>query len=259
MKNKFVPILALAGVLIMAACSPSAATPTAQPPSASEQSTPTPESLAAPGAASSANGTGGIAQQAVASCTDVTDPNISMPANSNQQQFAAPEQVTDTTHIYCAIVITEHGRFIIQLEPKNAPANVNNFVFLASKGFYDNQVFHRVISGFMAQTGDPTGTGSGGPGYDNIPLEGSGPLKYDKPGVIGVARTNDPNSAGSQFFITLAPYPSLNSQYTIIGNVVSGMDVVNQIKIRDLDQDPNANGIVPEKLISVRVVDIGAK
>ena len=249
MKNRFVSILALAGVIIMAAaCSPAATAPT-----------PTAESLGAPGAAASSGGTGGIAQQAVADCTAVTDPNITMPANSNQQKFSAPQQVIDNSHTYCAIFITEHGRFVVQLVPQNAPTNVNNFVFLASKGFYDNQVFHRVISGFMAQTGDPTGTGSGGPGYDNIPLEGSGPLKYDKPGVVGIARTNDPNSAGSQFFITLAPYPSLDSQYTIIGDVVSGMDVVNQIKIRDLDQDPNASSVVPEKLVSIRVVDIGAK
>jgi peptidylprolyl isomerase len=256
MKNRFFHLLALAGVLIAAAaCSPAA--PPAQ--SSTDLNTPTAESLAPPGAASSANGTGGIAQQPVASCADVTDPNINMPANSNQQQFSAPEQIIDSTHTYCAIVITEHGRFIIQLEPKNAPANVNNFVFLASKGFYDNMGFHRVISGFMAQTGDPTGTGGGGPGYDNIPLEASGPLKYDKPGVIGVARTRDPNSAGSQFFITFGAYPSLDNQYTIIGNVVSGMDIVNQIRIRDVDQDPNAGSITPEKLVSIRVVDIGAK
>jgi peptidylprolyl isomerase len=249
MKNRSVPLLVLTGVLIMAAaCSPAATPPT-----------PTAESLGAPGAAASSGGTGGIAQQAVASCADVTDPNITMPANGNQQQFSAPEQVIDNSHTYCAIVTTEHGRFIIQLFPQNAPKNVNNFVFLSSKGFYDNMVFHRVISGFMAQTGDPTGTGGGGPGYDNIPLEGGGPLKYDKPGVIGVARTNAPDSAGSQFFITFGPYPSLDTQYTIIGNVVSGMDVVNQIKIRDVDTDPNAANIAPEKMIGVRVVDIGAK
>jgi len=189
----------------------------------------------------------------------VTDPHINMPRGGNQQKFSAPEQIIDNAHTYCAIVTTEHGRFIIQLYPQNAPKNVNNFVFLASKGFYDNMGFHRVIAGFMAQTGDPTGTGMGGPGYDNIPLEATGPLKYDKPGVIGVARTNDPNSAGSQFFITFGAYPSLDNQYTVIGNVVSGMDIVNQIKIRDVDQDPNANSIVPEKLVSIRVVDIGAK
>lgn len=241
MKLRIVPLLALTGILMAAACSPAANTTSDSP------------------AAASGGGTGGIAQQTVASCTDVTDPNIAMPANSNQQKFSAPEQVIDNSHTYCAIFVTEHGRFIVQLYPQNAPKNVNNFVFLASKGFYDNMGFHRVISGFMAQTGDPTGTGAGGPGYDNIPLEASGPLKYDKPGVVGVARTNDPNSAGSQFFITFAPTSFLDNGYTIIGNVVAGMDIVNQIKLRDVDSDPNANSIVPEKLVSVRVVDIGAK
>ncbi len=217
-------------------------------------------SSSAPAASSSSSGgTGGIAQQTVASCKDVTDPKIDMPANSSQQKFSAPEQVIENSHSYCAIFVVEHGRFVIQLYPQNAPKNVNNFVFLASKGFYDGVVFHRVISGFMAQTGDPTGTGGGGPGYDNIPLEATGPMKYDKPGVVGVARTNDPNSAGSQFFITFGPTPFLDNQYTIIGEVVTGMDIVNQIKIRDVDSDPNAGSITPEKLISVRVVDIGAK
>lgn len=241
MKQRFLSILTLVGMMAVAACSPAANT-------------------GAPAASSSSGGgAGGIAQQSVATCKDVTDPKIDMPANSNQQKFSAPEQVIDNGHTYCAIFVVEHGRFVIQLYPQNAPKNVNNFVFLASKGFYDGVVFHRVISGFMAQTGDPTGTGGGGPGYDNIPLEATGPMKYDKPGVVGVARTNDPNSAGSQFFITFGPTPFLDNQYTIIGEVVGGMDVVNQIKIRDVDSDPNAGQITPEKLISVRVVDIGAK
>jgi peptidylprolyl isomerase len=241
MKQRFLSILTLVGIMAVAACSPAANT-------------------GAPAASSSSGGgTGGIAQQSVATCKDVTDPKIDMSTNSSQQKFSAPEQVIENSHTYCAIFVVEHGRFVIQLYPQNAPKNVNNFVFLASKGFYDGVVFHRVISGFMAQTGDPTGTGGGGPGYDNIPLEATGSMKYDKPGVVGVARTNDPNSAGSQFFITFGPTPFLDNQYTIIGEVVTGMDVVNQIKIRDVDSDPNAGSITPEKLISVRVVDIGAK
>ena len=132
MKNRSVPILALAGVMcVMAACSPAASTSSTAAPAA---------------AASSGGGMGGIAQQPVATCNDVTDPNITMPVNGNQQKFTAPEQVIDNSHTYCAIVTTEHGRFIIQLVPQNAPKNVNNFVFLASKGFYDNMIFHRVIA-----------------------------------------------------------------------------------------------------------------
>lgn len=258
MRLRFIPLLVLAAV-IAAACSPAAVTPTAQPESAALESTPTAESMPDAPAASSANGLGGIAQQPVATCADVTDPNITMPENSNQQQFSAPEQVIETSHTYCAIVTTEQGQFVIQLNPINAPQNVNNFVFLASKGFYDNIGFHRVIPGFMAQTGDPTGTGAGGPGYNNIPLEATGPMKYDKPGVVGVARTNQPNSAGSQFFVTFEPSSFLDNGYTIIGEVVEGMDVVNKIKVRNVDSDPNANSIVPERLISIRIVDIGAK
>jgi peptidylprolyl isomerase len=199
--------------------------------------------------------TGALDTSACQNAKDPTDANV--PANGNQQKFTQPEKVVDFTHVYCAIFVTEHGRFVIELYPKYAPVNVNNFVFLAQKGFYDNDVFHRVIPDFMAQTGDPTGTGSGGPGYDNIPLEATNGLHYDGPGMVGVARTNDPNSAGSQFFITLKAYPSLDNLYTIIGKVATGMDVVNQIRIRNVDSDPNAASIPPEKLISVRIVDGG--
>lgn len=239
--RRLLSVAALIGLIFLAACS---GNPTTNAPAASS---------------SGAGGAGGIAQQIVASCADVTDPTIAMPTNSNQQQFSAPDQVTDPTHTYCGILTTEHGRIIIQLYPQYAPQNVNNFVFLASKGFYDNIGFHRVISGFMAQTGDPTGTGGGGPGYGNIPLETStNPLIYDKPGMVGVARTQDKNSAGSQFFITFGPTPNLNGGYTIIGQVVAGMDVVNKIRIRDVDTDPVlAQSVVPEKLVTVRVVDIG--
>lgn len=200
-----------------------------------------------------------ITSQKASTCVEVTDPEVQMPANANQQQFTAPEQIVDPSHTYCAIFTVDHGRFVIELYPKDAPKNVNNFVFLASRGFYDGIGFHRVIPGFMAQTGDPTGTGAGGPGYNNVPLEVTGPHKYDKPGVVGVARTSVPDSAGSQFFITFDPAPFLDDGYTIIGQVVAGMDVVNQITVRNTDSDPNAGSITPEKLISVRVIDIGAQ
>lgn len=236
-------VVLLAAVLFAAACGSTTPTPVA--------------SSSASG--SGAVGSGGIAEQMDApSCNEVTDPTIAVPANSNQQQFSAPEQVTDPAHTYCAILQTDHGRIVIQLYPQYAPKNVNNFVFLASKGFYDGVPFHRVIPDFMAQTGDPTGTGAGGPGYNNIPLEvSSSPLRYDKPGVVGVARTQVPDSAGSQFFITFVPTPALDNGYTIIGQVIVGMDIVNQITVRNVDQDPNAGSITPELLRSVRIVDIG--
>ncbi|MBX3082206.1 MAG: peptidylprolyl isomerase [Anaerolineae bacterium] len=142
---------------------------------------------------------------------------------------------------------------VAQLYAKEAPQNVNSFVFLAQQGFYDNLTWHRVIQDFMAQTGDPEGTGGGGPGYA-VPLEVVPTLNYDKPGVIGMARTNDPNSAGSQFFITFAPYPSLNQGYTIIGQLVEGLDVLGQVRLRDPGSDPNKG----DPLVSIRVVDLVA-
>ncbi|HVO44459.1 MAG TPA: peptidylprolyl isomerase [Aggregatilineales bacterium] len=246
--QRILPVLLLIPLVALAACSnaPAATAPAAQ--------------VAVPSTPARASG-----PLDTSACANVPDPtNVQVPANGNQQRFTAPEQVVDTSHTYCAIFTTEHGRFIVELYPKYAPQNVNNFAFLAQKGFYDNIGFHRVISGFMAQTGDPTGTGSGGPGYDNIPLEVSSGLKYDSEGLVGVARTSAPNSAGSQFFITFNPVPGLdpargNDGYTIIGKVAQGMDVVRQIRIRDVDQDPNAASIAPEKLISVRIVDLGVR
>src|SRR5579859_5305606 len=175
-------------------------------------------------------------------------------------KWTAPAQVIDATHTYCAIFTTTNGTIIAELFPKIAPQNVNNFVFLAKQGYYENITWHRVIQGFMAQSGDPTGTGAGGPGYGNIPLEMNPAVTYDRPGRLGVARTNDPNSAGSQFFITFAPQSALDPGpngpgYTIMGQVVEGLNVVHQIKIRNVDQNPN----LPkgDTLISVRIVDLG--
>jgi cyclophilin family peptidyl-prolyl cis-trans isomerase len=138
---------------------------------------------------------------------------------------------------------------------------VNNFVFLAQQGFFNGITFHRVLPSFMAQTGDPTGTGMGGPGY-NVPLEIHPALKYDKAGVIGVARSQNKDSAGSQFFITFEPVPALdpfskeipdNEGYTIIGQVVEGMDAVLGIRLRDPDHAPNYPG---DTLVSVVVIDL---
>ncbi len=241
--QRFLKIVALGGLICLAvACAPNAATqPTAVPTTA-------PVSTTAPVANS------GNPMDAASPCVGVKDPTTA-PAPSATKQWTAPQQVVDNTHIYCAIFTTTHGRIVAQLYPTYAPQNVNNFVFLAQQGFYDNITFHRVLQDFMAQSGDPTGTGTGGPGYGNIPLEPNPALNYDREGVIGVARTNAPNSAGSQFFITFGPYPSLNQLYTIIGHVVEGMDVVKQIKLRDPDTNPNFPG---DTLVSVRIVDLGA-
>ncbi|MCS6871289.1 MAG: peptidylprolyl isomerase [Anaerolineae bacterium] len=189
-------------------------------------------------------------------CLGVADPDYTPPAN-RPSSYAAPEdQKLDTNKTYCAILTTEKGRIVIQLYPEVAPQHVNSFIFLARQGFYDGTTFHRVVPNFVAQGGDPTGTGTGGPGY-RLPLEVSPLVSYDRVGVVGMARTNEPNSAGSQFFITYAPVPSLNPSaqsagYTIFGQVVEGMDVVQRITPRD----PQTATRPGDRLVSVRIVEL---
>lgn len=123
------------------------------------------------------------------------------------------------------------GRVTIELLPNVAPKHVERFKKLTKEGFYDGLKFHRVIQGFMAQTGDPTGTGTGGSSYPDLPAEfSSEPFKR---GVLGAARTSDPNSANSQFFITLEPASHLNGKYTVFGKVVDGMEHIDKIKKGD--------------------------
>jgi peptidylprolyl isomerase len=136
------------------------------------------------------------------------------------------------------------GRVVIRLRPDLAPQHVERIKTLAKKGFYDGIVFHRVIEGFMAQTGDPTGTGMGGSDLPNLPAEFSkAPFAR---GTLGMARSQSPNSANSQFFICLAPAPFLDGQYTVFGEVVSGMEFVDKIK----RGEPPAN---PDKIISMKL------
>lgn len=143
-----------------------------------------------------------------------------------------------------AVMETSEGTIVTELFPKAAPKTVENFVGLAEgtkeftdpvarskakRPYYDGTICHRIIPGFMMQCGDPTGTGTGGPGY-TIPDEyADQEMKFDGPGRLAMARTRAPNSGGSQFFITHKPYPSLNNQYTIFGLVVQGQDVVDKI------------------------------
>ncbi|MHB8626186.1 MAG: peptidylprolyl isomerase [Aggregatilineales bacterium] len=195
-------------------------------------------------------------------CYNATPPNTPAPVNAPKQFSVAPPQTIDPTHTYCAFLTTAHGIIVIELYAKSAPKHVNSFVFLASQGYFDGITWHRVIPGFMAQTGDPTGTGFGGPGY-SLPLEIDPSLRYDGPGVLGMARTSAPNSAGSQFFITFAPQPNLDPTtgspgYTIFGHVVKGMSVLQQVAIRNVDQNPNATLPPGDTLISVRTLDVTA-
>jgi cyclophilin family peptidyl-prolyl cis-trans isomerase len=141
-----------------------------------------------------------------------------------------PELTLDTSRKYVAQVQTNRGEFTMELMPDIAPEHVNSFVFLARDKFYDGTQFHRVVAGFVAQGGDPTGTGSGGPGY-NVPLEPS--KEPFKRGVVGMARSSDRDSAGSQWFVTLGDAPHLNGEYTVFGKVTQGMDVVDAIQVGD--------------------------
>jgi len=132
---------------------------------------------------------------------------------------------------YQAVLHTEKGDITIDLFSEKTPKTVNNFVFLSKQGFYDGVIFHRVIEDFMAQTGDPTGTGRGGPGYqfeDEFHRE----LKHDKPGIVSMANAG-PNTNGSQFFITHLATPWLDGKHTVFGEVVDGMEVLFSIPARD--------------------------
>jgi peptidylprolyl isomerase len=161
-------------------------------------------------------------------------------------QPAAAQKTDPENTLYMDL---KDGRVVIQLLPDIAPKHVERVKILARKGFYDGVPFHRVIEGFMAQGGDPTGTGTGGSGLGNLPAEFTRTRKFLR-GTVGAARTNDPNSADSQFFIMFAPAPNLDGQYTIWGQVVSGMEFVDHIK-----RGGGANGMVssPDKIVHMRV------
>jgi cyclophilin family peptidyl-prolyl cis-trans isomerase len=144
---------------------------------------------------------------------------------------APPPMVIDQTKRYAATITTDLGDIVIELFADKAPTTVNNFVFLAQEGYYDGVTFHRVIGGFMAQTGDPTGTGAGGPGY-RFGDEFHPVLRHDGPGVVSMANAG-PGTNGSQFFITHGPTPHLDGRHSVFGRVVGGIDVVLAIPERD--------------------------
>lgn len=147
-----------------------------------------------------------------------------------------PPMTIDVNKKYFATIKMDIGDIKIELYPKDAPETVNSFVFLARQHYYDGITFHRVIPGFVAQAGDPTGTGSGGPGY-TVKDEVNARKFLD--GTVGMAKTAAPNSAGSQFFIDYAPQPNLDGGYTVFGQVVEGRDVLDKITPRDPSRNPN--------------------
>ncbi len=163
-----------------------------------------------------------------------------------------PPWVIDVEKTYTATIKTKDGDMTLELYPKEAPLAVNSFVYLARKGFYDGVTFHRVYHNFMAQTGDPTGTGWSGAGYQ-YREEIAANLTFDQPYMVGVARGQESGTSGSQFFITYVPYPSLNGLYTIFGKLVDGVDVFQKITERDADSNPDAP--VGDKIISIKITE----
>ena len=150
---------------------------------------------------------------------------------ARQQWNAAPELQIDVSRNYVVSIETNRGNIELELYPQHAPQTVNNFVFLAGQGFYDGVVFHRVIANFMIQSGDPTGTGRGGPGYRFADECYGNPLKHERC-VISMANAG-PNTNGSQFFITHLATPHLDGRHTVFGKVTSGEDIVDTIQQGD--------------------------
>ncbi len=207
-------LIATLSILLLSACASTAPTPT----SVSIPTAPVAPTTAA--AAAQPSTSGGSAA-------------ILAPQQRSNMYKSAPAMTIDAQKTYVATIKTAKGNIVAELYPKDAPQHVNNFVFLARDGFFDNLTFHRVVAGFVIQGGDPLGTSSGGPGY-NIPPEIKG--KHSK-GALAMARQGGPAqttpSSGSQFYITLEAQPGLDGDYTVFGQVTQGMDVVQKIAVGD--------------------------
>jgi peptidyl-prolyl cis-trans isomerase B (cyclophilin B) len=167
-----------------------------------------------------------------------------------KQYSSAPELVIDPKKKYTAIFHTEKGDITVELFAAQAPVTVNNFVFLAREGFYNGTTFHRVIGGFMAQGGDPTGTGMGGPGYKFDDERGALALPHNKAGILSMANAGR-NTNGSQFFITYGPTPHLNGKHGVFGQVVQGMEVLQSLR----ERDPQRARQPGERLDSVEIIE----
>jgi len=170
-------------------------------------------------------------------------------ADKKMQWSKAPEMEIDPKKSYTATFKTDQGDIVVTLHADKVPHTVNNFVFLARQGYYDGTIFHRVIKDFMAQGGDPTGTGTGGPGY-RFADEFHPSLKHDKAGVLSMANAG-PGTNGSQFFITHVPTPWLDNKHSVFGQVVGGMDVLLAIP----ERDPRALRSPAVKLTTVEITE----
>jgi cyclophilin family peptidyl-prolyl cis-trans isomerase len=167
-----------------------------------------------------------------------------------KQWTTQPAMQIDPKKQYKARMETDKGIMVIELFADKTPITVNNFIFLSREGYYDSVIFHRVIDNFMAQGGDPTGTGRGGPGY-KFGDEFNASLKHDKQGILSMANAG-PGTNGSQFFITHGPTPHLNGKHTVFGQVVEGLDVLMSIPARD-PGNVNAPAV---KIIRVSIEEI---
>jgi len=175
-----------------------------------------------------------------------TVPPVDAPQVTSKQYAAEPEMTIDVSKKYFATIkMATGGEFVIQLYPDKAPRTVNSFVFLAREGYFNGVTFHRVLDGFMAQGGDPTGTGMGGPGYQFVNEQND--LAFDKAGVVAMANAGQ-DTNGSQFFIMFDAYGLSGSDYTIFGQVIEGMDVVNGLTRRDPNQAPTFAGDAMESV-----------
>jgi len=222
-------LLVAAAALLLAACGGVAPAPAATATPAAAEATPAAEAIVTPAA------------------------SPVQPAAPEKQWSQAPEMTIDPSKTYLATLKTAKGDITVELFADKAPNTVNNFVFLAQQGFYDNTTFHRVLEEFMAQGGDPTGTGAGGPGY-TFADEIDPATKFDHAGQLAMANSG-PDTNGSQFFITFAPTPWLDGHHTIFGEVIDGADVLAQLTRRDPDQSPDFAG---DAILSVEISEADA-
>jgi cyclophilin family peptidyl-prolyl cis-trans isomerase len=169
------------------------------------------------------------------------------PAERDGYYSEYPPMVIDQANEYEAVIrMAEGGEIRLQLFDEESPLAVNNFVYLANQGFYDGTTFHRVLENFMAQGGDPAGTGGGGPGYQ-FESEVDNGLSFDRRGLLAMANAG-PDTNGSQFFITFEPVTRLDGGYTIFGELVEGDEVLSSISLRDPEQLPTEPGDVIERI-----------
>jgi len=189
----------------------------------------------------------------VTSCGGAAAPTspASEPGKENVIEFvndgAMPPLLADTSKSYTAYLETEKGTLVVELFAKDVPRTVSNFVYLAQKGYYNGTTFHRVLPGFMAQGGDPTGTGAGGPGYR---FDDEFTAHKHVAGAVSMANSGS-NTNGSQFFITYVATPWLDGKHTVFGQLTEGMDVLKKLTPRDPGQNPAFTG---DRLISVKIV-----